>query len=281
MSGNSEIDTIALPRSRRPLPPDPEDLASMHGRVVEWLGSRIATGHLTGVLDLDKIVQEFQVSRSLVRECLRTLAAKGMVQARQRTGTSVTDPEHWALLDEQLIRWRAAGPKRFVQMQESLELRLCLEPFAARSLAERRDPESLARLQDAAHRIGEAIEADSGPLMIQADTAFHRELYLGSGNSMLARLAGTVHGCLRIPDFQLYRTFSSDTAYRHQHLADAISAGAIDQAEEETRVLTELTVTIFHNAYQLALEDYRTAAQSTTRVSVPGARVQPGADQIR
>lgn len=254
----------------------------MHGRVVEWLGSRIATGHLTGVLDLDKIVQEFQVSRSLVRECLRTLAAKGMVQARQRTGTSVTDPEHWALLDEQVIRWRAAGPKRFVQMQESLELRLCLEPFAARSLAERRHPESVARLQDAARRIGEAIEADSGPLMIQADTAFHRELYLGSGNSMLARLAGTVHGCLRIPDFQSYRTFSSDTTYRHQHLADAISLGDADRAEAETRMLTELTVTIFHNAYKLALEDYRTAAaQHTTRVSVPGARVQPGADQIR
>lgn len=278
MSGNSQP-AVGLPSSRRPLPPDPGELTSMHGRVVEHLGSLIATGHLTGVLDLDDIAERFHVSRSLVRESLRTLAAKGMVRARQRTGTIVTDPEIWSLLDEQVIRWRAAGPRRFIQLRESLELRLRLEPLAARSLAARQDPASIARLKEAAQRIAQAIEEDDGPLMIAADTAFHRELYLGSGNSMLARLAGLVHGCLRVPDFQDFRQFSSNTVDRHLHFTDVICKGTPEAAEAEAQAMMERSALLFKEAYELVLQGRPpTTPQSG---SAPGAhvnqpRTQPG-----
>lgn len=229
----------------------------MHGLVVEWLGSRIASGQLSGVLDLDHIARRFHVSRSLVRECLRTLAAKGMVLARQRTGTRVTDPEQWSLLDEQVIRWRAAGPYRFVQMQESLQVRQRLEPLAARLMATNRSEDQLQRLEQATERIARAISLKSGPAMIEADTAFHRELYLASGNTMLGCLAGTVHACLRVPDFQDYREFSSDTVDRHQRLTDRIAAGDADGAEEAAEHLMSLTTTLFLAAYERVLEQLR------------------------
>ena len=253
MSGNSR-GLEGLPRSRAPHPPHPGEMASMHGRVVEWLGSGIATGNLTGVLDLDRIAQEFQVSRSLVRECLRTLSAKGMVQARQRTGTCVTSVEQWSLLDEQVIRWRAAGPRRFVQMQESLAIRTRLEPLAAGLVAARRDAATLGRIHDAVRGIRDAIATGDGPLMIAADTAFHRELYLGSGNSMLARLAGTVHACLRVPDFQDFRQFSADTVTRHQHFAEVLSSADPKAAEQEAERLMSLSAELFRAAYRRVAE---------------------------
>jgi len=221
----------------------------MHGVVVEWLGSRIASGELTGLLDLDSIARRFHISRSLVRECLRTLAAKGMVQARRRTGTWVTDPEQWALLDEQVIRWRAAGPDRFVQMQESLQLRQRLEPLAARLMAERRTESQLERLRKATEQIRRAIAANSGQGMIEADTAYHRELYLASGNTMLGRLAGTVHACLRVPDFRDYQEFSLDTVTRHQRLTDLIAAQDADGAERAAERIMDLTTSLFLAAY--------------------------------
>lgn len=259
MSGNWPAPGAGLPRSGRPLPPDPEEISSMHGRVVEALGSRIATGRLTGVLDLDLIAQHFQVSRSLVRECLRTLAAKGMVRARQRAGTRVTSPEHWSVLDEQVIRWCAAGPRRFVQLRESLELRLEIEPLAARLTAIRQHADSLQRLHESADWIGEAIAENDGAKMISADTAFHRALYQGSANSLLAELAGTVHACLRVPDFQDYRQFSADSVERHDHLARVIASGDGAAAEHVARTMMELTAELFRAAYEQVLTAHATS----------------------
>jgi DNA-binding FadR family transcriptional regulator len=239
----------------------------MHGRVVEWLGSQIATGHLSGTLDLDQIARQFQVSRSLVRECVRTLAAKGMVRARQRAGTLVTPPEQWAPLDEQVIRWRAAGPRRFVQLRESLELRMKIEPLAARLTALRHDEATLQVLRSSVDRIGQAVAADDGNLMISADTAFHRALYIGSDNSVLAGLAGTVHACLRVPDFQDYRRFSPDSTARHRHLAEVISSGDGDAAEQAAAAMMELSERLFRAAYEQVLTGHALESSTTTAES--------------
>jgi DNA-binding FadR family transcriptional regulator len=255
MSGNSpRYQPVVEPGVRGPVPPDPSEVSSMHGVVVEELGSGIASGRLAGILDLDRIARHFQVSRSLVRECLRTLAAKGMVRARQRTGTSVTSPEQWAVLDEQVIRWRAAGPQRFLQMRESLQIRQRVEPLAARLMAEHHSPAQLERLQRATEWIARAIARSSGQEMIEADTSYHRELYLGSGNTMLGRLAGTVHACLRVPDFQGYGRFSVDTVTRHQRLTALIADRDADGAEEAAEHLMTLTKTLFLAAYQQVME---------------------------
>ncbi len=225
----------------------------MHGRVVDHLGVRIASGELNGTIDPDQIGDELGVSRSLVRECLRTLAAKGMVRARQRTGTTVTDPSSWALLDEQVIRWRASGPWRFTQLEESLQLRERLEPLAASLIAARRPDHILAELSDATARIAHATAARDPQLMIEADTVFHKLLYVGSGNDMLARLAGTVQACLRVPDFQHYRHFTTDTANRHRSLLDLIRAGDRDGAERVCGELMDQTSQLFLGAQDTIL----------------------------
>ncbi|WP_110240460.1 FadR/GntR family transcriptional regulator [Nocardioides gilvus] len=248
------VRSVRATTSTKSLPPDPSDTASMHGRVVDQLGTRIAGGEMTGLIDPARISAEFGISRSLVRECLRTLAAKGMVRARQRTGTAVTDSSEWALLDEQVIRWRSSGPWRFTQMEESLQLRGRLEPLAARLSAISAPAHVLHELTRATERIEMATHANDSKLMIEADTAFHRLLYLGSGNDMLSRLAGTVHACLRMPDFQRYHHFiNTDTAAQHRVLLDLLRAHDEDGAEAACARLMELTFAVFRGAQERAL----------------------------
>ncbi|WP_110241521.1 FadR/GntR family transcriptional regulator [Nocardioides gilvus] len=221
----------------------------MHGVVVESLGSGIALGQITGTLDLDEIAAHFQVSRSLIREALRTLAAKGMVVARQKTGTKVTAQGEWAALDEHVIRWRAAGPERFAQLHDSLEVRERLEPLAARRMAESGPGSALEALRRAAGEIETANATQDTLLMLRADTAFHRALYLGSGNDFLAEMAGTVHACLRVPDFQRFHRFSPSTAVRHHALARAIADGDAEAAESMCAEVMAQTRALFTEAH--------------------------------
>lgn len=242
-----------IPATTR-VPAAPSDLASMHGRIVDVLGSRIAAGELTGVIDPIQLSEEFEVSRPLVRECLRTLAAKGMVRARQRLGTVVTEPTEWSLLDEHVIRWRSSGPWRFTQMEESLQLRGRLEPLAARLTAASATTATLDSLTEATEAIERATRSQDVHLMVEADVAFHRLLYVGSGNDMLSRLAGTVHACLRLPDFQTYRHFiNPHTAVQHRRLLDFVRAGDQTGAEGACQQLMELTNQVFRDAQVRAL----------------------------
>lgn len=241
--------TGGLPATQRPLPPDPQHVSSMHGLVVESLGSGIALGQVTGTLDLDEIAAHFKVSRSLIREALRTLAAKGMVVARQKTGTKVTPPSEWAALDEHVIRWRAAGPDRFDQLHASIDVRERLEPLAARGMATAPEGETLVDLLKAAKEIEQATRTQDHLLMMRADTAFHRALYLGSGNDFLAGMAGTVHACLRVPDFQRFQRFSASTAARHHALVSAIADHDADLAEELCAQAMAQTRSLFTEAH--------------------------------
>lgn len=253
MQGGVGDGTGRLPLTQRPLPPDPHLVGSMHGVVVESLGSGIALGQVTGTLDLDEIAAHFQVSRSLIREALRTLAAKGMVVARQKTGTKVTPQTEWAALDEHVIRWRAAGPARFTQLHDSIEIRERLEPLAARRMATAGAGPALEDLIRAADEIERANATQNTLLMLRADTAFHRALYRGSGNGFLAEMAGTVHACLRVPDFQRFHRFSASTAARHHALARAIAAGNAEEAETLCAEAMAQTRGLFTEAHEVLL----------------------------
>lgn len=221
---------------------------SMHARVVAQLGARIGSGQLTGAIDPVAIAKEFQVSRLLVREGLRTLAAKGMVQARPRLGTHVTPVERWSILDEQVIQWRAVGPQRFTQMENALELRQRLEPLGARLNARHRRPDVIADLRAAVNGLELAIGKRDRQAMVDADRRFHTLLFTGSENEMLARLGGTVHACLCIPDLQHLASFSAKSVRRHNALVDLIATGDEEAAETAAADLVAVAANLFISA---------------------------------
>ena len=160
----------------------------VHGATVEVLAQRILSGQFPegGTLDLTALQAELDVSLTVLREALRVLAAKGMVDARPKRGTFVRPRAAWSLLDGDVLHWqftRSPGQGLFDDLHE---LRAIVEPGAARLAARRATDEDLAALDDALDGMA-AAGADTAAA-VAADLAFHRALLAATHNELVQRM---------------------------------------------------------------------------------------------
>jgi DNA-binding FadR family transcriptional regulator len=166
---------------------------TLHGHVVEWLGVRIVSGEFrvgSRLPNEDELAAQIGVSRGGLREAVKALAAKGLVVARPRVGTSVQPREDWNLLDPDVIEWRSrVRDDQFVR--DLLELRLIVEPGVARLAARRADADQVARLSAACAEMEESAPdlPASEARFIAADLAFHLTLLRACGNELVAQLS--------------------------------------------------------------------------------------------
>src|ERR1700712_2993250 len=102
----------------------------VHGQTVEVLAQRILTGQVSEgeTLDLTALQGEFDVSLTVLREALRVLAAKGLVDARPKRGTFVRPRGDWSLLDADVLRWHFARSQVPGLFDDLHELRTIVEP---------------------------------------------------------------------------------------------------------------------------------------------------------
>jgi GntR family transcriptional regulator, galactonate operon transcriptional repressor len=202
----------------------------LHGRIVEAIGRRILKGAIPPGSALPReseLMGEMGASRTSVREALRVLAAKGLVESRQRLGTRVRPSRAWNLLDPDVLAWQAAeGPAGGELTRHLVELRRLVEPpaTAASSASPRRSAASRAAvaLPEAYYR---------------ADLAFHRAVFAAAGNPFVDRLGAVVGAVLEV-SFGLQRRslipFERGLLL-HGRVLDAI--GARDPAAAEAAML--------------------------------------------
>lgn len=160
----------------------------LHGLLLNALGRRIVSGELAAgqIINMEQVQTEFQVSRTVVREVLRELSANGLVDARPRYGTYVQDRSTWNLLDADVMAWRNAGGPDLRLLRELSQVRILVEPGAARLAAEHATDEQIADI----HRALLALEAGhraSLEASIEADERFHLGILRASGNELLER----------------------------------------------------------------------------------------------
>ena len=170
----------------------------LHGQVIHELGRRIISGEFPAGQPLpgqDECCELLNVSRSVLREALRVLAAKGLVEARPKAGTFVRSRDHWNFLDADMLEWRLATEDFDKVMDELYELRQMLEPLAA-SLAA-----TNAKLHDF-KKIGEAYDemeaAGEDENAVEPDLKFHRAIIAASGNQLFASLGQVVEAALTV-----------------------------------------------------------------------------------
>ncbi|MGV9574601.1 FadR/GntR family transcriptional regulator, partial [Streptomyces nigra] len=172
----------------------------LHGQLVQQLGQMIVSGDLGADRPLvpEEIGQRFEVSRTVVRESLRVLEAKGLVSARPNVGTRVRPVSDWNLLDPDIIEWRAFGPQRDDQRRELSELRWTIEPLAARLAAGHGRDDVQQRLSDMVEIMGHAMGQGDVLTFSRADAEFHSLLIQMAGNRMLEHLSGIVSAALQV-----------------------------------------------------------------------------------
>jgi DNA-binding FadR family transcriptional regulator len=216
----------------------------LHGQLVQQLGQMIVSGDLGADRPLvpEEIGQRFEVSRTVVRESLRVLEAKGLVSARPNVGTRVRPVSDWNLLDPDIIEWRAFGPQRDDQRRELSELRWTIEPLAARLAAGHGREEVQQRLCDMVEIMSHAMGQGDALTYSRADNEFHGLLIQIAGNRMLEHLSGIVSAALQVSGGPVTACDRPNEASLAQHarIVDALGTG--DGAAAEAAMRQLLTV---------------------------------------
>jgi GntR family transcriptional regulator, galactonate operon transcriptional repressor len=221
----------ARSRARRP---------NLYARVVDELGRRIVRGDFaaTGILPIEpQLAAELGVSRNLLREAVKVLASKGLVDVGPRSGTRVRGQPDWHLLDPDVLSWLDAAGARLERTFGLVEFRLIVEPPASYLAALRAtEPDRrtiMATLEELEACIGQP------ELVPGRDTAFHRSILAAAHNPILSHLGSLISSLMQI---QVLATTGRPGDFErglqlHRELALAIGRGAATEAEEVSRRL--------------------------------------------
>ena len=212
----------------------------IHGETVTTLGRRIASGYYKPgqLLYIDALGEELGISRTAIREALKVLAARGMVDSRPKRGTVVMDRSEWNLLDADLIAWQYEASPSLDFLRQLSEMRFIIEPEAARLAAARRDQDDLRQLREALDAMGAA--GRDAEATILADLAFHRALLLATHNELLTQMEVVIEAGLRVRDQLVHgRGDWKDPLPEHEAVFAAVAAGKGDQASRAIRRLLD------------------------------------------
>ena len=165
--------------------------------VVQQIGVGIVSGQFAqqSILPGDaELMERFGVSRTVLREALRTLAAKGLIQAKARIGTRVRDKSDWNLFDGDVLIWHAEVGFDLQFLGYLSEMRIALELEAAALAAKRRTPLQIQHLYGWVEKMGaEGVSLDE---FVDADLNFHLTVAAAAGNPFLRSISTLIEVAL-------------------------------------------------------------------------------------
>jgi GntR family galactonate operon transcriptional repressor len=170
---------------------------SLCNQLVDDLGGEIVRGALQpgdALPNEGALLSRYGVSRTVLREALQVLTAKGLLEARQRRGTTVQPRAAWSQLDPALLRWHGRLPANDPSLQQLMEVRRIVEPPAAALAAERAVSEDRRRI--AAAYAGMEAAIDDVEAFIHADLEFHTAILEASQNLFLLPIAHAIRTTL-------------------------------------------------------------------------------------
>lgn len=211
----------------------------MRQRVMEDLAVRILSGDYPpgGRLPIEaELIEEYGVSRTALREAIRTLAAKGLIQSRKKAGTLVRPMQDWNMLDADILNWMSNIDPGESYLREISEARLIFEPKAARLAATRADT---VQLEEITQAFDNMESAQSLTAWNMADVAFHRAILRGANNHVLGQLGSVLSAALQ----NLFRkTAGSDENYKHALEAHRTVLNAIVEQQPDRAEAAMLTL---------------------------------------
>ncbi|KKC37268.1 GntR family transcriptional regulator [Devosia epidermidihirudinis] len=222
---------------------------SLHHTVVSQIGRRIVAGDFQPGETLptaDETSEMMGVSRTVLREAIKVLAGKGLVESRPKTGTRVRPRADWNFLDPDVLSWRYASVGNPDDVNALFELRRAIEPMSAALAARRASPVQVAQLNTALERMEEV--GDDSDRFAEPDLVFHQTILRMTGNELIGSLAALIETAL-ILSFRLSNDNPEGQGHSlplHRAVAEKIEAGdetgardamlvLIDNAEQDVR----------------------------------------------
>jgi DNA-binding FadR family transcriptional regulator len=211
---------------------------NVHSQVADRVGISIVRGDIGAGEALPsemQICEMMDVSRTVVREAIRTLTGKGLVESRTKSGTRVRPPQQWNQLDPDVLRWRLETADTDSYLAKLFQLRCAVEPAAAALAATEAGEEDIALIR-AGYEGMEAAKANEQ--FVVADIAFHQGIYFATRNEFFWPIAQMFDIALR----QSF-TIAARGAHRaralveHHAVLEAIATRNAEGARRATNVL--------------------------------------------
>jgi len=183
----------------------PPASGGIHSRIVQSIGAAIVSGQLEPGQRLPNdaaLIGRFKASRTAIREAMKVLATKGLIEARQRAGTSVSAKSNWDLLDADVLSWHQPDSIGEKMAGDLVELREVIEPVAARLAATRASEEDIDNIEKAYRRMAAGV--DNLPDFYAGDVEFHLAILAACHNQLIRRLDGIIGTVLAI-SFELQK----------------------------------------------------------------------------
>lgn len=193
---------------------------------------------LPGEIELGDL---FGVSRTAVREAVKTLAAKGMVLPRPRIGTRVLPQNHWNFLDSEMLSWWMTEENECQIVEHFLVMRSSLEPQACALAARYGSAQDKAQLKSIMQQMSDLQSDFDRNRWIDIDMAYHELIYAMSNNPFLSSFANL----FRPVYFHYFDSIAYDEVVKleqHQTVVDAIVCG--DAAAANTACLNLLNTPV-------------------------------------
>jgi DNA-binding FadR family transcriptional regulator len=223
---------------------------SVHGMVTQAIGVDILAGRFPSGEVLpgeDELLHRFGVSRTALREALKTLAAKGMIVPKARVGTRVLPQSEWHMFDPDIIAWRMLVGMDAGFMRHLFEIRLAIEPAAAMLACNRRTDEELARMSAILDEMGQL--AGDLEQFVAVDLSFHKAILGATGNPMMHSIGAVIEAALRTA-FRLSAPTDdplrhAESVRRHRCIYEAIAAR--DEAAATAAMIAVIQEGIAHS----------------------------------
>ena len=217
-------------------------IKNVHGNTVDHLGEAIVAGRYAlgaSIPPEPVLCQELGVSRTVVREAVKSLIAKGLITTGPKVGTRVLSEDHWNWFDPDVIIWQSKAGLTPEFLRDLQDLRRVVEPAAMRLAAERATAQDIAEVEAAYAGMKHAVE--HGGDYVTHDLRFHQGLLRASRNRMLVQMSKALGALLRT-SFEISTRRKDGPVHSlplHRAVLDAVIAHQPDEAEIAIRVLID------------------------------------------
>lgn len=247
-------------------------IKNVHGNTVDLLGQSIVGGRYAVGASMPPepmLCEELGVSRTVVREAVKSLIAKGLVTTGPKVGTRVLSADQWNWFDPDVIAWQTQAGLSSEFVRDLQDLRRVVEPAAMRLAAQRATAEDIAQVEEAYAGMKRAVEG--GGDYVTFDLRFHQGLMRASRNRMLVQMSKALGALLRT-SFEISTTRPDgprSSLPLHRAVLDAVIARDPDRAERAIKRLID--------GAEQDIEAVLSSRRRLPRLSRPASRLKAAA----
>lgn len=217
-------------------------IKNVHGNTLDHLGEIIVRGDYEPGASMPPepmLCGELGVSRTVIREAVKSLVAKGLVTTGPKVGTRVQPSDNWNWFDPDVIRWQSNAGLTREFLRDLQDLRRVLEPAAVRLAAQRATTRDIREIEAAYEGMRRAIE--EGGDYVTYDLRFHQGLLRACRNRMIVQMSKAIGALLRT-SFEISTTKKGgprESLPLHRAVLDAVIAHDPARAEKATLILID------------------------------------------